>query len=768
MIKSIRLLNWRSHADTKLEFKQGTNLIVGIMGAGKSSILEAISFSFFGTFPALERRKLKLDDTVRLNESKARVVLEFIWDGKAYRIERGLERSKKGVSSSAELYRDGSMVEHGSTAVTSYVASLMSLDYDLFTRAIYSEQNNIDHFFNLDPRRRKEEVDALLGLDRFETARTNIVAVINRIRLKREALEGRFSREKLAELDAKDKAQSDLLIAGESSLAGLDASVNAKGKELEASLGKQNKLKLEKEAFERLEKDAIRLSTMHDSVKKELDSSEPVDETKIAESKARLASLFESRKKSQSEMKSLDENLSSLSKESGAIESGLKSAAESDARLEKLKAERSSILAGATPAGILVSQKECEKTILGMESEKKSLEHEAAELEAMIPRLKPGLSECPLCSSKLSQDGINHVKEEKAASISSKKKRISEIAAILPMKKKENESLLKRLMDFSLISERISSLETDVKAASSLPSIKADLDSRLAALKESRMIAQKRLDSISEDSEKLRVWLAAMERLLLRRAEMAELSKKLADSKSILAGMMFDPASFEAARADAERLRIESERLQSERKSLDAQLRMSKELLSLIRSESLAMRAIEKEAKEEMQLEEQLSIFKNALLETQTHLRASLTDAINSAMNEVWPIFYPYRNYPALRLAVSEKDYVFEVSDGGSWKALESTASGGERACAALTLRVALAMVLTPKLSWLILDEPTHNLDSAAVGLLSSALELRVPEVVKQTFVITHDEAFMGSEFASSYRLMRDKAGNGETRIEEI
>jgi DNA repair exonuclease SbcCD ATPase subunit len=137
-------------------------------------------------------------------------------------------------------------------------------------------------------------------------------------------------------------------------------------------------------------------------------------------------------------------------------------------------------------------------------------------------------------------------------------------------------------------------------------------------------------------------------------------------------------------------------------------------------------------------------------------------------MNEVWGIFYPYRNYPAIRLEVTEKDYMFEVNDGSAWKGLESMASGGERASAALTLRVALAMVLTPKLGWLILDEPTHNLDTDAIEMLSSALQTKVPQVVNQTFVITHEEGLMGSEFASSYRLSRDKEHNGETKVETI
>ena len=168
-----------------------------------------------------------------------------------------------------------------------------------------------------------------------------------------------------------------------------------------------------------------------------------------------------------------------------------------------------------------------------------------------------------------------------------------------------------------------------------------------------------------------------------------------------------------------------------------------------------------------MKLEEELIIYKNALLETQLSLRANLMEAINLAMNEIWQIFYPYKNYKQLRLNVTEKDYAFEVLDS-EWKPLESIASGGERACAALTLRVALSTVLTPNLSWLILDEPTHNLDKEAIEMLSHALQFKVPSVISQTFVITHEEGLMGSEFASSYKLMRDKDNFGATKIERI
>ena len=68
----------------------------------------------------------------------------------------------------------------------------------------------------------------------------------------------------------------------------------------------------------------------------------------------------------------------------------------------------------------------------------------------------------------------------------------------------------------------------------------------------------------------------------------------------------------------------------------------------------------------------------------------------------------------------------------------------------------------------LILDEPTHNLDKEAVELLSQTLQFKVPEVVEQTFVITHEEALMGSEFASSYKLSRNKEGFEATKVEKI
>ena len=46
-IKKVHLENYRSHSNTTVEFSKGVNLILGMNGKGKSSILEAISMTLF-------------------------------------------------------------------------------------------------------------------------------------------------------------------------------------------------------------------------------------------------------------------------------------------------------------------------------------------------------------------------------------------------------------------------------------------------------------------------------------------------------------------------------------------------------------------------------------------------------------------------------------------------------------------------------------------------------------------------------------------------
>src|SRR3990172_9727295 len=97
MITKVRLKNWRSHLDSTMEFTPGTNALIGIMGSGKSSIMEAICFALLGTFPGLQAKKLKLDDVIMKKPSEktdAEVEVDVRIGGTTFSIRRTIERNK--------------------------------------------------------------------------------------------------------------------------------------------------------------------------------------------------------------------------------------------------------------------------------------------------------------------------------------------------------------------------------------------------------------------------------------------------------------------------------------------------------------------------------------------------------------------------------------------------------------------------------------------------------------------------------------------------
>jgi len=77
-------------------------------------------------------------------------------------------------------------------------------------------------------------------------------------------------------------------------------------------------------------------------------------------------------------------------------------------------------------------------------------------------------------------------------------------------------------------------------------------------------------------------------------------------------------------------------------------------------------------------------------------------------------------------------------------------------------------MVLVPNLRWLVLDEPTHNLDSQGIRALAEALHERIPDIVEQTFVITHDENLKDAASARLYRFERNKEIGEPTKVTSV
>ncbi|NCS70893.1 MAG: hypothetical protein GW780_01850, partial [Candidatus Aenigmarchaeota archaeon] len=177
--------------------------------------------------------------------------------------------------------------------------------------------------------------------------------------------------------------------------------------------------------------------------------------------------------------------------------------------------------------------------------------------------------------------------------------------------------------------------------------------------------------------------------------------------------------------------------------------------------------------KEEIKLLESLvlglKIFEKALEKTQTQLRENFVDTVNYTMDQIWPDIYPYKDFGSARLGIKERDYILQVqSSSGEWIDVDGIVSGGERSIASLALRIAFSSVLAPQLKWLVLDEPTHNLDSKAVEDLSETLKTRVGDFADQVFLITHEKTLENAVTGQLYRLSRNKELDDFSRIEKV
>ena len=96
-IDRLRLLNFRQHEATELEFGAGLTGIVGPNGAGKTTLLEAIAWVMYGMKAARGAR----DNMRRRNappRSRMEVEMEFSLGAHHYRVLRSLN--------SAQLWQD--------------------------------------------------------------------------------------------------------------------------------------------------------------------------------------------------------------------------------------------------------------------------------------------------------------------------------------------------------------------------------------------------------------------------------------------------------------------------------------------------------------------------------------------------------------------------------------------------------------------------------------------------------------------------------------
>ena len=167
----LRLRNFRSfHGDNhRFDFRDRRLIgIVGPIGSGKSTILDAVAFALYGRTPRIGRATKSL---IHQREDNAAVALRFEVEGDVWEAVRNLRRS--GASQHA-LYRlpDDAMDAKPDEkvalerAVNERVEELLGLDFHGFGRSVLLAQGEFAQFLSARPAERDKVLKGVFGYDR--------------------------------------------------------------------------------------------------------------------------------------------------------------------------------------------------------------------------------------------------------------------------------------------------------------------------------------------------------------------------------------------------------------------------------------------------------------------------------------------------------------------------------------------------------------------------------------------------------------------------
>ncbi|UCE91744.1 MAG: SMC family ATPase [Methanobacteriota archaeon] len=168
-ISYLELRNYRRFRSLKLEFPDGIIGILGLNGAGKSTVIEGIAWALFGNEQEIVRTSR---DGIRRSGAGAgdsvAAVLEFEMEGVEYRVER--EMGGRSLSMKAVLRTRDGVKADGDRAVRAAVQGLLGMDYKSFFTSVFARQKELNELQDFPASERKKVVLRMLRIDGIDSA----------------------------------------------------------------------------------------------------------------------------------------------------------------------------------------------------------------------------------------------------------------------------------------------------------------------------------------------------------------------------------------------------------------------------------------------------------------------------------------------------------------------------------------------------------------------------------------------------------------------
>ena len=200
IFEDIQYKNFLSSGDQPIKItlnKCHTNLVVGKNGAGKSTFLDALTYSLFGkSFRGMNKPQL----INSVNEKDCVVEINFKINKNSYKVIRGMKPTI------FEIYKNGKLMDQMSSAVDQqrwFETSVLKMNYKSFTQIVILGSGNFIPFMQLAAAHRREVIEDLLDLKIFTSMSSVAKTKLSKIRdhvsildLKRKSLEEKIKLKK--------------------------------------------------------------------------------------------------------------------------------------------------------------------------------------------------------------------------------------------------------------------------------------------------------------------------------------------------------------------------------------------------------------------------------------------------------------------------------------------------------------------------------------------------------------------------------------------
>ncbi len=533
--------------------------LTGSNGAGKSSLLDAITWAIWG-----KARARREDDLVHMGQGDMYVQLDFEQENVRYRVLRRRSAGKRGQGTLdffvfATDNAPQNITEPSMRATQTRINALLRLDYDTFVHSAFLQQGKADAFTTRPPAERKKILSDILGLERWTAYEDNVKEKLKGITTNIQLFEMRIEEieRELAQRPALERELSEAQKVYEQAQGHVKAA-EARLKEVENAPTDLKHARTTREAIaarlRELERDKAQVLQNMDSVQAQIDTYSAT----LAQEQDILAgyAALQSARDADAQLGEKLRKLAPINAQRAQVEQALIAArTRLETDLSALQRRRDDLLEQLTQdpsAEAITVQAEVselqaqdhdrtalEAQISGWkekraetETQRRSIEAEGHALREQLDKLQsaaPDLAICPTCGQSLSEEHRVRVITELEETIQAKRDDYKEAqaqVAALDTELKEANATLK-------------TLNTELKRL-------APLLQRLGTLQqlaESHTEAQTTLDSVQTEIAALEAALSSEDYAEDARAQLAEL-----DTQRTKLG--YDDSAAESARAE--------------------------------------------------------------------------------------------------------------------------------------------------------------------------------------------------------------------------